>query len=91
MLASILNEAQMAALDPSYIARVAAWLCTDEAADVTGRVFSVGGEHIQVVQGWEAGPSASIPASVSVDGLSGILPDLIARARPNTPPVMSIT
>jgi NAD(P)-dependent dehydrogenase (short-subunit alcohol dehydrogenase family) len=89
MLASILTESQMAALDPSYIARVAAWLCTDEAASVTGRIFSVGGEHVQVVQGWETGPSAVIPAVISVDGLSDILPGLIADARPNTPPVMS--
>ena len=89
MLASILTEEQMARLDPAYIARVAAWLCTDEAADVTGRIFSVNGEHVQVIQGWEAGPSANIPVSVPVDGLSGILPGLIARARPNTPPTFS--
>jgi hypothetical protein len=90
MLSSILSESQMASLDPAYIARVAAWLCTDEAAGVTGRIFSVAGQHVQVIQGWEAGPSADIPASVPVDGLSGILPDLIARARPNTRPTMSI-
>jgi NAD(P)-dependent dehydrogenase (short-subunit alcohol dehydrogenase family) len=86
MLAAILDESRMGALDPSYIARVAAWLCTDEAAAVTGRVFSVAGEHVQVIQGWEAGPSASIPASVSVDELSAILPGLIAGARANVPP-----
>ena len=91
MLASILSESRMAALDPSYIAHVAAWLCTGEAASVTGRIFSVAGEHVQVIQGWEAGPSASIPATVPVEGLSGTLLRLIADARPNTPPAMSIT
>ena len=91
MLSSILSESAMASLDPAYIARVAAWLCTDEAADVTGRIFSVAGEHVQVIQGWEIGPAASIPAAVPVDGLSGILPGLIARARPNMPPSMSAT
>jgi hypothetical protein len=91
MLSSILSESAMASLDPAYIARMAAWLCTDEAADVTGRIFSVAGEHVQVIQGWETGPAASIPAAVPVDGLSGILPGLIARARPNMPPSMSAT
>lgn len=32
-------------LDPSHIARVAAWLASDEAGDVTGRVIHVAGVH----------------------------------------------
>lgn len=83
MLASILDESTMAALDPAYITRLVAWLCTDDASEVTGRVFSVAGEVIQVIQGWEVGPSASVTASVSVDELSAIVPALIAEARAN--------
>jgi NAD(P)-dependent dehydrogenase (short-subunit alcohol dehydrogenase family) len=85
MLSSILNESQMAALDPAYVARLAAWLCSAEAADVTGRIFAVSGEHVDVIQGWDSGSSADIPASVTVDELSSILPGMIAKARVNTP------
>jgi NAD(P)-dependent dehydrogenase (short-subunit alcohol dehydrogenase family) len=86
LLASILDVNRVAALDPSYIARIAAWLCTDDAAGVTGRILSVSGERVQVIQGGEAGPWADVPAHVTVDDLSSILPRLIAGARANTPP-----
>jgi NAD(P)-dependent dehydrogenase (short-subunit alcohol dehydrogenase family) len=32
-------------LDPIHVARVVAWLASDDAADVTGRVLHVGGGH----------------------------------------------
>jgi enoyl-[acyl-carrier-protein] reductase (NADH) len=32
-------------LDPLHIARVAAWLASDEASDVTGRIVHVAGVH----------------------------------------------
>ena len=54
---SRMNEAMFAAsgkpvldLDPIHVARVAAWLASDEAADVTGRVIhAAGGQHREYV------------------------------------------
>jgi len=37
---------------PKQIAPMVAWLCSDEAKDVTGQIFSVHGERIQLVQGF---------------------------------------
>jgi NAD(P)-dependent dehydrogenase (short-subunit alcohol dehydrogenase family) len=34
-------------LDPAFVARVAAWLASDEAADVTGRVVHAAGGHVR--------------------------------------------
>jgi NAD(P)-dependent dehydrogenase (short-subunit alcohol dehydrogenase family) len=34
-------------LDPGHVARVAAWLASDEAADVTGRIIHVAGGHVR--------------------------------------------
>jgi NAD(P)-dependent dehydrogenase (short-subunit alcohol dehydrogenase family) len=36
--------------DPENVAPMVAWLASDEAADVTGRVFIVGGDEIYLVQ-----------------------------------------
>jgi len=38
--------------DPKHIAPMVAWLCSDEAKDITGQIFSVHGERIQLVQGF---------------------------------------
>lgn len=37
-------------LDPLHVARVALWLCSDEAADVTGRIIhAAGGQHREYI------------------------------------------
>jgi hypothetical protein len=28
------------------------YLCTDDAADITGQVFVVGGDQVQLMEGW---------------------------------------
>lgn len=73
MLAAILTDEQMKALDPIYVARVAAALCTPQAASVTGRIFTVGGERVNITNGWSAGPAADVPATLPVDDLTPIL------------------
>ena len=37
---------------PKQVAPMVAWLCSDEAKDITGQIFSVHGERIQLVQGF---------------------------------------
>ncbi|MBV9994828.1 MAG: SDR family NAD(P)-dependent oxidoreductase [Caulobacteraceae bacterium] len=54
-----MNEALFAAqgrpaldLDPAHVARVAAWLCSEEASDVTGRIIhAAGGQHREYLTG----------------------------------------
>ena len=71
-------------LDPRYVANVAAWLCGPDAANVTGRVFAVGGQDVYVGEGWSVGPSGRL----SPDGDPGqdahLLGVLVASAPPNT-------
>jgi NAD(P)-dependent dehydrogenase (short-subunit alcohol dehydrogenase family) len=44
-------------MDPSNIAPLVAWLCSEESGDVTGRVFEVEGGKISVADGWRSGPA----------------------------------
>jgi len=38
---------------PKQIAPMVAWLCSDEAKDISGQIFSIHGERIQLVQGFQ--------------------------------------
>jgi NAD(P)-dependent dehydrogenase (short-subunit alcohol dehydrogenase family) len=40
--------------DPANIAPLVVWLATDEAKDVHGQVFRVGGQSVWVMQGWHS-------------------------------------
>jgi len=42
--------------DPENIAPLVAWLASPESSGVTGRVFTVRGGQIRVLEGWHAGP-----------------------------------
>ncbi len=44
-------------MDPSNIAPLVAWLCSEESSDVTGRVFEIEGGKISVADGWRTGPA----------------------------------
>jgi len=67
---------------PHWIAPIVTWLCSDEAAHVTGRVFEASGQTLAVAEGWVRGPS-----TVPIDDPTKIGPavaDLLAAARPNS-------
>jgi NAD(P)-dependent dehydrogenase (short-subunit alcohol dehydrogenase family) len=69
------------ALSPRWIAAVATWLASDEAAHITGRTFEVRGQMVSVAEGWHAGPAghnSGVPAEVGQ-----VILDLAAKARPN--------
>jgi len=44
------------AMDPANIAPLVVWLGSEEAGDVTGRVFELAGGKMSVAQGWMPGP-----------------------------------
>jgi hypothetical protein len=38
--------------DPDNVSPWVVYLCTDHAADITGQVFVVGGDQVQLMEGW---------------------------------------
>ena len=69
---------------PANIAPLEVWLASAEAADITGRVFNIKGGAISVAETWMAGPGVEKNARWQVDELGSVIPDLVARARPNS-------
>jgi NAD(P)-dependent dehydrogenase (short-subunit alcohol dehydrogenase family) len=71
------------ASDPENIAPLVAWLSSPEGAHITGRVFSVRGDHIAVVEGWHAGPGVDNGSRWDPAELGPIVNDLVRRAAGN--------
>jgi len=69
--------------DPENVAPLVVWLSSPEAAHVTGRVFTVRGGQITVLEGWHAGPFIDKGARWDPAELGPIVTDLISRATPN--------
>ncbi len=78
--ASLSDEAKEA-MSPRWIAVIATWLCSDEAANVTGRVFDVRGQQLGIAEGWHLGPTATQPDDPS--DLKDTVAQLMADARLN--------
>ncbi len=47
------------AMDAANVSPLVAWLCSDDSADVSGRVFEVAGDYIQVMDGWRHSAKAT--------------------------------
>lgn len=56
LIGSAFSEDSNVAMSPIWVAAVAVWLCSDEAKNVTGRVFDVAGGTLSVAEGWHKGP-----------------------------------
>jgi hypothetical protein len=70
-------------LGPEHISPLVAWLASDESAEITGRVFDVGGGRIGVVEAWRLGPEAAKAGAWDAAELGSVIPDLVAKAAPN--------
>lgn len=70
------------AQSPKWISPIAVWLCSDEAAEVTGRVFDVRGDRLGIAEGWTLGPV--VAQSGNPADLGPVVADLMARARGNS-------
>ncbi|MBJ7336423.1 SDR family oxidoreductase [Mycolicibacterium sp.] len=69
---------------PANISPLVVWLASAEAAEITGRVFNVKGGAISVAETWMAGPGVEQEARWAADELGSVIPDLVAKARPNS-------
>jgi NAD(P)-dependent dehydrogenase (short-subunit alcohol dehydrogenase family) len=72
-----------AALDPSEVSPLVAWLASHESNSITGRVFAVRGRRISVLEGWSAGPSRTSPRRWRADELGPLVDELLTSAAPN--------
>ena len=67
---------------PHWIAPIVTWLCSDEAAGVTGRVFEASGDFLAVAEPWVRGPSIDPIEDPTL--LGAAVEGLLAVARGNT-------
>lgn len=49
-------ESGFDAMDPANVSPLVAWLCSEDAGDVTGRIFEIEGGLVRVADGWQHGP-----------------------------------
>ena len=68
-------------MGPRWISVVTAWLCSDAAQNVTGRVFDVVGNRLGIAEQWHLGPTATQPEDPAE--LTDIVAGLMAEAQLN--------
>ena len=76
------TEEEAEARSPKWIAPIVTWLCSEEAAGVTGRVFEASGQFLAVAEPWVRGPSVA-PLD-DPTALGAVVEGLLADARGNT-------
>ncbi|WP_433461874.1 SDR family oxidoreductase [Spirillospora sp. CA-128828] len=77
------DAAAKADLSPEAISPLVVWLGSAASRDVTGRVFGAMGNRITVLEGWVNGPSADSADRWEPATLTGVVPELVAKAAPN--------
>ncbi|SER82370.1 SDR family oxidoreductase [Lentzea albida] len=70
------------AMAPENISPLVVWLGSEEAGDVTGRMFEVDGGRVCVVHGWRRGPEVDKGARWSVEELGAVVRKLVADDHP---------
>jgi NAD(P)-dependent dehydrogenase (short-subunit alcohol dehydrogenase family) len=73
------------AMDPANVSPVVAWLASEDAADVTGRVIEVEGGRICVEEGWRHGPALDLGRRWEAAEVGNAVRDLLAAATPPEP------
>ena len=69
---------------PANISPIVVWLASPEAADITGRVFTVKAGRISVAETWVSGPAVEKHQRWDPTELGEVVPGLVAAARPNS-------
>jgi NAD(P)-dependent dehydrogenase (short-subunit alcohol dehydrogenase family) len=73
-------ESGFDAMDPANVAPLVAWLASEEAGDVTGRVFEIAGGLVSLADGWSMGAKADRGARWEAGELGAVLRKLIAES-----------
>jgi methylmalonyl-CoA mutase cobalamin-binding domain/chain len=64
----------------AHVAPVLAWLLSDRAREVTGRVLEVGGGSVAVCDGWRQAVTAELPPGTSVHHAGELIEQLLLEA-----------
>lgn len=75
------TEEQKEASSPKWVAPIGTWLCSEEAVDVSGRMFESNGRMLAIAEGWHRGPSVGKISDPTT--LGPIVKDMVAKARKN--------
>lgn len=70
------------AMAPENISPLVVWLGSEEAGDVTGRMFEVDGGRVCVVHGWRRGPEVDKGERWSPEELGSVVRKLVADDHP---------
>ena len=76
------SEELQETMSPTWIAPIVTWLCSPEAANVTGRVWVVGNGRLGIAEGWALGPNVPLE-SQDPTTLQPVVADLMAKAQLN--------
>ena len=77
-----ITDEQKEKQSPRWIAPIVTWLCSEESAAVTGRVFEASGQTLAVAEGWVRGPSTDPVEDPSQ--LGPVVAGLLAETRGNS-------
>lgn len=77
------DPAKFNAVAPENISPLVVWLGSVNSGAVTGRVFDVFGGHVDVAQGWHAGPAIDKEDRWTVEELDALIPSLVDKAAKN--------
>jgi NAD(P)-dependent dehydrogenase (short-subunit alcohol dehydrogenase family) len=70
------------AMAPENVSPLVVWLGSEEAGDVTGRMFEVDGGRVCVVHGWQRGPEIDKGERWSPEKLGSVVRKLVADDHP---------
>jgi NAD(P)-dependent dehydrogenase (short-subunit alcohol dehydrogenase family) len=76
------TDEEREARSPKWIAPIVTWLVSDEAADVTGRVFEASGQFLAVAEGWVRGPA--VGPTDDPESRGPLVESVLANARGRT-------
>jgi NAD(P)-dependent dehydrogenase (short-subunit alcohol dehydrogenase family) len=82
-IAAMMNKPGFEYFDPANVSPTLVYLGSERSRDITGRVFSVAGGVVTVLEGWVNGPSVDKGAKWEPGELAEVLPDLVRQAAPN--------
>src|SRR5690606_13993088 len=70
---------------PDNVAPLVTWLASEEARDINGQVFIVGGGRINVAVNWQRGPGRDKGARWDPAELTDVVPALVEEAGTTLP------
>ena len=77
-----ISEELQETMSPTWIAPIVTWLCSPEAANVTGRVWVVGNGRLGIAEGWALGPNVPLE-SQDPTTLQPVVAELMSKAQLN--------